>query len=272
MPNTPDTSSRRDVLGAAAVVAGITAVAAGSIMPGVAQTSSKTFLLVHGAWHGGWCWRRVSDLLEKRGHKVFAPTMTGLGERSHLLDGKINLSTHVTDIANVIKWEGLKDFVLVGHSYGGFVISVLAEQMREPIASIVFLDAFLPDDGQSLSDIASQPVREGIAAALQRGDTALKPVPAAVFRVNEKDRAWVDAMCTPHPIGTFTEKVKITGARDRAAKRAYIRAKEYPSPSFDAARARAEGSGGWRVYDMPCGHDAMVDMPDRLAEILLEVA
>jgi pimeloyl-ACP methyl ester carboxylesterase len=237
-----------------------------------AQTPPKTFLLVHGAWHGGWCWRRVSDLLEKRGHKVFTPTMTGLGERSHLLDGKINLSTHVTDIANVVKWEGLQDFVLVGHSYGGFVISALAEQMREPIGSIVFLDAFLPEDGQSLAETASQPVREGIAAAVQRGDVALKPVPASVFRVNEKDRAWVDAMCTPHPIGTFTEKVKITGARDRVAKRAYIRAKEYPSPSFDAARAKLEASGGWRVYEAPCGHDAMVDMPDRLAEMLLEVA
>jgi pimeloyl-ACP methyl ester carboxylesterase len=264
-----DSFSRRDAIAAAALATSVATLGSNNA---AAQTSPKTFLLVHGAWHGGWCWRRVSDALEKRGHKVFAPTLTGLGERSHLLDGKINLSTHVTDIANVIKWEGLKDFVLVGHSYGGFVISALAEQLRAPIASIVFLDAFLPDDGQSLSDIASQPVREGIAAALQRGEIGLKPVPASVFRVNEKDRAWVDAMCTPHPIGTFTEKVKIDGARDRVAKRAYIRAKEYPSPSFDAARARAEASGGWRVYDMACGHDAMVDMPERLTEILLEVA
>jgi pimeloyl-ACP methyl ester carboxylesterase len=257
---------------AAIKATGIGAAALASTAAFAQAPAGKTFLLVHGAWHGGWCWRRVSDLLEKRGHKVFAPTLTGLGERSHLLDGRIDLSTHVTDIANVIKWEGLKDFVLVGHSYGGFVISALAEQMREPIASIVFLDAFLPEDGQSLADIASQPVREGIAAAAQRGDVALKPVPAAVFRVNEKDRAWVDAMCTPHPLGTFTEKVKITGARDRIGKRAYIRAKEYPSPSFDAARAKVEASGGWRVYEAPCGHDVMVDMPDRLAEILLEAA
>jgi pimeloyl-ACP methyl ester carboxylesterase len=179
MPNDPDTS-RRNVLTGAAMAVGFAAFSGSSTVPANAQPSPKTFLLVHGAWHGGWCWRRVSDLLEKRGHKVFAPTMTGLGERSHLLDVKINLSTHVTDIANVIKWEGLNDFVLVGHSYGGFVISAVAEQMREPIASIAFLDAFLPDDGQSLSDIASQPVREGIAAALQRGDNALKPVPASV--------------------------------------------------------------------------------------------
>jgi len=108
-----------------------------------AQTSSKTFVLVHGAWHGGWCWRRVSDLLEKKGHKVFTPTMTGLGERCHLIDPKVNLATHITDIVNVIKWEGLKDIVLVGHSYGGSIISGVAEQASDTIGSIVFLDAFV---------------------------------------------------------------------------------------------------------------------------------
>src|SRR5215468_3419613 len=106
-----------------------------------------TFLLVHGAWHGGWCWRRVSDLLEQQGHKVFAPTMTGLGERSHLLDARINLATHIADIVNVIKWEKLEDIVLVGHSYGGVIISGVAEQMRQSIGSIVFLDAFVPASG-----------------------------------------------------------------------------------------------------------------------------
>src|SRR3954451_20299021 len=106
-----------------------------------APTGGKTFVLVHGAWHGGWCWRRVSDLLEKKGHKVFAPTMTGLGERSHLIGGKIDLATHVTDIVNVIKWENLNDIVLVGHSYGGVIISGVAEQMRDAIGSIVFLHA-----------------------------------------------------------------------------------------------------------------------------------
>ena len=154
-----------------------------------AQTSAKTFVLVHGAWHGGWCWRRVSDLLEKKGHKVFAPTMTGLGERSHLLDPKVNLATHVTDIVNIITWEGLSDIVLVGHSYGGVIISGVAEQLREAIGSIVFLDAFVPESGDSLAAKASQPVREAIAALVEKGEQTMKPVPAAVFRVNEKDRA-----------------------------------------------------------------------------------
>jgi pimeloyl-ACP methyl ester carboxylesterase len=261
--------SRRAVLVAAAASM---ATLASPIGPAQAQTSAKTFVLVHGGWHGGWCWRRVADLLEKKGHKVFAPTMTGLGERSHLLDAKINLATHVTDIVNVVKWEGLSDIVLVGHSYGGLIISGVAEQMHEAIGSIAFLDAFVPESGDSVADKASQPVREAIAALVQKGDSAMKPVPAAVFRVNEKDRAWVDGKCTPHPVATFTDKITVSGARERIGKKAYIRAKGYPSVPFDGAHAKLAANPAWRVYEMPCGHDAMVDMPERLTEILLEVA
>ena len=258
--------TRRAVVGAMA--AGAMATVAGPESPAQAQT--KTFVLVHGAWHGGWCWRRVSDLLEKRGHKVFTPTLTGLGERSHLLDEKVSLTTHVTDIVNVIKWEDLKDIVLCGHSYGGLIVSGVAEQV--PVASIVFLDAFVPENGEALAELASQPVREAIAAASQKGDIALKPVPAAVFRVNDRDRAWVDALCTPHPIATLKDKISLTGARERIAKKAYIRAKGYPSMPFDAAHGKLSSTAGWRVYDVPCSHDVMVDMPERLVEILLDVA
>ena len=192
--------TRRTALGAMAAGVGMASVGLMGMTDQAkaqAPTGGKTFVLVHGAWHGGWCWRRVSDLLEKKGHKVFAPTMTGLGERSHLIGGKIDLATHVTDIVNVIKWENLNDIVLVGHSYGGVIISGVAEQMREAIGSIVFLDAFLPANGDTLAAKASQPVREAIAGLVEKGESTMKPVPAAVFRVNEKDRAWVDAMCTP---------------------------------------------------------------------------
>jgi pimeloyl-ACP methyl ester carboxylesterase len=254
------------------MAAGVALMSMGDTTNPQAQTSAKTFVLVHGAWHGGWCWRRVSDLLEKKGHKVFAPTMTGLGERSHLLDPKVNLATHVTDIVNVIKWEGLSDIVLVGHSYGGVIISGVAEQLREAIGSIVFLDAFVPESGDSLATKASQPVREAIAALVEKGEQTMKPVPAAVFQVNEKDRAWVDAMCTPHPVATLTDKITVSGARDRIAKKTYIRAKGYPSVPFDGAQEKLKADAQWRVYELPCGHDAMVDMPDRLAEILVEVA
>jgi pimeloyl-ACP methyl ester carboxylesterase len=170
--------------------------------------------------------------------------MTGLGERSHLIGGKIDLATHVTDIVNVIKWENLNDIVLVGHSYGGVIISGVAEQMRDAIGSIVFLDAFVPANGDTLAAKASQPVREAIAGLVEKGETAMKPVPAAVFRVNEKDRAWVDAMCTPHPVATLTDKITLTGARERIAKKAYIRAKGYPSVSTaSTTRSRPTAHG-----------------------------
>ena len=115
--------TRRTIIGAVAAGAGVAATSSAASLA-QAPREGKTFVLVHGAWHGGWCWRRVSDLLEHGGHKVFSPTMTGLGERSHLLDDKINVSTHVTDIVNVMKWENLTGVVLVGHSYGGLVISL----------------------------------------------------------------------------------------------------------------------------------------------------
>jgi pimeloyl-ACP methyl ester carboxylesterase len=232
----------------------------------------KTFVLVHGAWHGGWCWRRVADLLEKQGHKVFTPTLTGVCDRSHLLDAKTDLSTHITDIANLITWERLGDLVLCGHSYGGFVVSGVAERVGKAVASIVFLDAFLPKDGESMADLISPKPRETLMALIAQGAATMPPIPAASFQVNEKDRAWVDGLCTPQPLAALTQKIKLTGARERIAKKTYIRASAYPSPSFDAAAERARSDPSWRHYALPCGHDVMVDMPERLAEILVEVA
>ena len=235
-------------------------------------TAKHTFVLVHGAWHGGWCWRRVSDLLERQGHKVFTPTLTGLGERSHLLRAGINVSTHVTDVVNVLKWEGLSNVVLCGHSYGGLVVSGVAEQMSSAIGSIVFLDAFVPENGDSMAALTSGAVRDNLKIAAERGDLGVPARSAAAFLVKEKDQAWVDAMCVPQPIGTMTEKMTLTGARERIGKKAYIRASAYPNPGFDTAYARVKADTSWRTYEVPCGHDVMVDMPERLAEILVEVA
>ncbi len=238
----------------------------------MAENKGKTFVLVHGAWHGGWCWRRVADILERQGHKVFTPTLTGLGERSHLLRAGINVSTHVTDVINVIRWEDLSGFVLCGHSYGGLVISGVAEQIGEAIGSIVFLDAFIPENGDAMMMLTGDAVREALKAAIARGDLGVPPRSAAAFLVNEKDRAWVDGKCVPQPIGTMTEAMVITGAYNRIAKKSYIRAGAYPNPGFDKALARVKADLSWRTYAVPCGHDVMVDMPERLAEILVEVA
>ena len=234
--------------------------------------TTHTFVLVHGAWHGGWCWRRVADLLEAKGHKVFTPTLTGLGERSHLLRAGINVSTHVTDVVNLLKWEGLSSVVLCGHSYGGLVVSGVAEQAAAAIGSIVFLDAFVPENGDSMAALTSQAVRDNLKIAVDRGDLGVPPRSAAAFLVNKKDQAWVDAMCVPQPIGTMTEVMSLSGARERIAKKSYIRAAAYPNPGFDTAFARVKADKSWRTYEVPCGHDVMVDMPERLAYILVEVA
>jgi pimeloyl-ACP methyl ester carboxylesterase len=231
-----------------------------------------TFVLVHGAWHGGWCWRRVADFLEGKGHKVFTPTLTGLGERSHLMREGINISTHVTDVVNLLKWEKLSGVVMCGHSYGGMVISGVAEQMPSALASLVFLDAFVPENGEAVINLTSAAVLDAVKAAQQNGELGIKPRPAEAFGVNPADRAWVDSMCVPQPIGTFTEPMTITGAREKIGKKAYVRAGAYANPGFDKALERLKADKSWRTYAVPCGHDVMVDMPERLAEILLEVA
>jgi pimeloyl-ACP methyl ester carboxylesterase len=231
-----------------------------------------TFVLVHGAWHGGWCWRRVADRLRSGGHVVFTPTLTGLGERSHLMRAGIDLKTHITDVVNLMKWEKLTDVVLCGHSYGGMIISGVAEQMAPAIRSIVFLDTFVPRNGEAVQDLTSAAVQETARAAIQRGEFGMPPRSAEAFGVNAADRAWVDSLCVPQPIATFTDKIVLTGARDRIARKSYIRAKSYVNPGFDRALAAAEADASWRTYGVPCGHDVMVDMPERLSEILLEVA
>ena len=231
-----------------------------------------TFVLVHGAWQGGWCWQRVADRLRGNGHKVFTPTLTGLGERSHLLRQGIDIGTHITDVVNVMKWEQLTDIVLCGHSYGGFVISGVAELMAPAIRSIVFLDAFLPNDGDTIRNLTSSAVQDAIGAALQSGALGMPPRPAEFFGVNAADREWVDSLCVPQPVGTFTDKIALTGARDKIARKTYIRAKNYANPGFDRAVTAVKSDPSWRLHEAPSGHDVMVDAPERLTELLLEAA
>lgn len=268
MPASSLETTRRAALGTLA--AGTALAAGGSIVK--AQTAPKTFVLVHGTWHGGWCWRRVADALQARGHKVYAPSLTGLADRSHLLTRDVNLTTHATDIANLVKWEDLKDIVLVGHSSGGFPITLAAEQIGAQVASIVYLDAFVPKAGDSLLALANPGPRKALEAAVARGDLVAKPVPSAVFNVNEKDRAWVDAKCTPHPLAAVVEKIPAADAYQKIARKTYIRATATKSPVFDETLAKMKATPGWRTYEVASGHDVMVDQPARLVEILLEVA
>src|SRR5215813_5182239 len=231
----------------AMVGAGLAGVALGGmITPAQAQIDRKTFVLVHGSSAGGWCYRRVSDILESRGHKVFAPTLTGLGERSHLMSGLITLDTHITDVVNVIKWESLENTVLVGHSYAGFVISGVAERASPAISSIVFLDAFFPENGQRVVDLSPPELRATSLAAAARNEVSRPVPPAKAFGVNEKDQAWVDSKTTPQPTLVSMQPIVLTGAREKIGKKAYIRATSYPNPRFDEHLAKLKGDQAWR--------------------------
>jgi pimeloyl-ACP methyl ester carboxylesterase len=262
-------STRRGVLAAGATVA---AAAAAGATRAPAQSAPKIFVLVHGAWHGGWCWRRVADLLEKQGHKVFTPTLTGLGERSHLMSADITLDTHITDVVNVIKWEDLRDICLVAHSYGGWPVSGALEQVLDRVSSVIFLDAFVPEDGQKGFDFASDFSRKGTIEAQQKGEISRPAPPASAFRVNDKDLAWVQSKLTPQPLALAFSAIKLTGAREKVAKKTYIRAPAYPQPAFDKYYAAKKADPSWRTCEVSSGHDVMVDAPERLTEILLESA
>ena len=181
-------------------------------------TNIKTFILVHGTSHGGWCWVRVADRLRSLGHRVFTPTLTGVGDRSHLMSTDINLDTHINDVVNVIKWEGLENLVLCGHSYGGWVISGVAEQVEDRIGSIVFLDAFMPEDGQRGIDTQSPGSRDDVLAASKVGEASRPVGSASRYGLKGADLAWVDSMLTPQPIGVSLQPIKLTGARDRICK------------------------------------------------------
>jgi pimeloyl-ACP methyl ester carboxylesterase len=179
----------------------------------------------------------------------------------------------VEDIVRLVQSYDLSDIVLVGHSYGGMVVSGVAERAESAIRSLVFLDAFVPQDGKSLFDYLTEERRkQNEALAAESGYRTLPPPAAAFFNVNEKDRAWVDSKCVPQPYRTFVEKAQLGGARERIKKKTYVRAEGYPSAYFAGFYDKLRVDPAWTVIGLPCGHDIMVDMPERLAEILEQAA
>jgi pimeloyl-ACP methyl ester carboxylesterase len=230
----------------------------------------KTFVLIHGAWHGGWCWRRVADLLEAKGHKVYAPTLTGVGDRSHLLSKEITLDTHIADIVNLFAWEDLTDVCLAAHSYGGWPSSGALERIHDRVSSIVWVDAFKPADGQRGTDFASDFSRKAMEEALAKGAPGRAPPEPSAFGVNEKDRAWVKSKLTDQPNGVAFQPIRLTGRRESIARKTYIRAPSYPQPAFDKALAECQADKTWTVYLAEnAGHDIMIDAPEWLTDILL---
>ena len=231
-----------------------------------------TFVLVHGAWHGGWCYKRVARLLRQAGHEVYTPTLTGLGERAHLMSRTIDLGTHVQDIVGVFRCEELSDVVLCGHSYGGMVISGVAEQIAAKIRSLVYLDAFVPENDKSLFDYLPAEQSERMRTdATQNGEGyKITPIPAGAFAVNAKDAAWVDAMCVKQPLATFEQKLEVSGGQ--VPKRVYMFATGWEPSPFQQFGARFKDDRGWQFVSIACGHEVMVDRPQELATALITAA
>jgi len=231
-----------------------------------------TFVLVHGAWYGGWCYKRVARLLRQAGHEVYTPTLTGLGERAHLISRSIDLDMHVQDIVSVIRCEELSDVVLCGHSYGGLVITGVAEQIAAKIRSLVYLDAFVPANGKCLFDYSpAERSRQMRDDAAQNGEGyKITPIPAAAFAVNAQDAAWVDAMCVKQPLATFEQKLALRGRP--AGKRVYILAAGWAPSPFEQFAARCKNDPQWQFVSIDCGHDVMVDRPRELADALIAAA
>ncbi|HXY50372.1 MAG TPA: alpha/beta hydrolase [Terriglobales bacterium] len=231
----------------------------------------STFVLVHGAWGGSWCWKRVREGLQAQGHRVFTPTLTGIGERSHLLSPDINLDTHIADVVNLIRWEELSHVVLCGHSYGGCVVSGVADRIPERIDALIYLDAFVPESGQSLHDTLPREMRDAqVQAARAVGDGwKVPPIPAVVFNVNVGDRDWVDRQRTLHPLATLQQPLRLTGGIARVKSITYILATGWsPSPFppfFERAKAK-----GWKTLTIECGHDVMLDRPEELTRELAQ--
>jgi pimeloyl-ACP methyl ester carboxylesterase len=256
---------RRSFLAATAGVAAAAAAPATAV-----AAPAKTFVLVHGAWHGGWCWSKVASILRGRGHSVFTPTQTGLGERSHLLSKSIDLDVFITDIANVLKWEDLNDVVLVGHSFGGNAVSGVADRMRDRIRSLVYLDAVVLENGQSVFSQLPKDVVEARTKAAQEtsGGLSIPAPPPSAFGITDAAQAQsVASRLTPHPFYTYVSPLKLENKVGNALPASYIVCTDPIYKVLETSRNWVKAAG-WKMVEIRAGHDAMVIAPERLAELL----
>jgi len=236
-----------------------------------------TFVLVHGGWHGGWRWQKVVPFLEAAGHEVYAPTLTGLAERASELSPEVGLATHIQDIVGLLVDKDLHEVILVGHSYGGMVITGVVDAVPERIAHLVYLDTFVPRDGESVADVSPMVIRL-LRLQAQIQDDGWRIAPHGTYGVTtEPDRSWVRAKLTPQPLKTLLERLHLKNPAIVSMKpRTHI---DCTGSGFVfllmrrllAPRALPPTEAGWRLRQLPTGHDAMITMPKELADLLLEV-
>ena len=231
-----------------------------------------TFVLVHGAWQGGWTWARVVPLLRDRGHDVHTPTLTGVGERAHLLSPRIGLDTHVEDVVATLVNERLRDVVLVGHSYGGAVIAGVASARPDLLRQLIFLDAFVPHDGATATELQPETIAHHYRESVEeRGFGWLIPTRSleVLGVVDPVDVEWLSSLMGPHPYTTFNDPITVT-EESLAIPSAFVECVDWMRV-FTPMREVAEGRG-WPVRELRTGHQAMTTAPAELADVLHELA
>ena len=244
--------------------------------------AKNVFVLVHPAWHGAWCWERLVPLLREAGHEVFTPTLTGLGDRSHLVRPDTGLETHVKDVINVLTYEDLSDIVLVGHSSSGAVITGVADVVPDRISNVVYLDAFGPEHGQSVFDLlpaARRQVLENLAKTEGGGWLLPRFAPPAweiivrdMWGVRDPDDLrWMSERLGPTPLRHFTDGVGRSNPVATKLQRTYIRCPEFPNPRFDQHAEMARTTPNWSYRELPASHHPFVTMPRKTADLLLEL-
>ena len=229
------------------------------------------FVLVHGAWQGAWCWQRILAALRAKGHRVFAVTLTGVGDRGHHMSPSIRLATHIDDVAAVIETEELTQVVLVGHSYGGLLITAVADRYPQRIAHLVYLDAIVPRSGESWSSFHDESTRQARRAGITR-DGAMPPLPASAFGLTGEDAAWVDRRQRPHPGGVYEDALHFDEARVASLPRTFVDCTTPALPTVNKSRVRVRSEPGWRVIEIATGHEAMISAPSQLVDIVTEAA
>ena len=235
----------------------------------------KTFFLVHGAWHGGWCWRYVADLLRAEGHRVVTPTQTGLGDRRHLMARNITLDTFIEDLTNVVATEDLEDMIIVGHSFGSVPVIGVVDRMPDRIRHMVFLDGMVLQAGQSVfgmlqpEDAAAR--RKNVVA--QGGGVALPLLPVKALGIAEDspDYAWVERNLAPHPVGTYDSPLHISHPIGNDRPCTYIACTAPWMPTMASSQDWVRQQPNWRWLELATAHDAMITAPKELTEMLLAI-
>jgi pimeloyl-ACP methyl ester carboxylesterase len=234
----------------------------------------RTFVLVHGSWLGGWCWQRVADRLQAAGHRVIAPTLTGVGDKAHLMSNLITLDTWVRDVTTLIEVEDLREVVLVGHSFGGRVATGVADRIRQRLRQVIFLDSVLALSGQSLLDQLPPAARAArIAHAEASGGVSIPPPSAFSLGVHHvADQAWVDGRMTPQPFGTNAQGITYAGPIGNSLPVTFIAFTDPVYPASEHAVAFAKSQSDWTLESLATGHMAMISAPGPLASLLMRIA